>query len=400
MATKTTDTGKSIQDYIQTVLGNAQKAGQAAMTAGYPADSRYTSAYYAGVPYLYQYGDAEQNQALQRMADMYGKYGAAGAYNKTNFGDIEGLYSAAGGYDPAQFTMADYTTQNIQDRMSPYEELVSQRAAARLKKGYDEARGEREAQAQRARAFGGSGAAIQEEIARRNYLEQMADMNATNLQAAFESGAGLYSKEIADRLAAEGMEESSRQFGKQTEFSGLEGIMAARQQAAAQEAAAKEAQFAGLQGQAASAQQQAAMAEQKKNMQLANLAAMQQAGQQKEQTALDKAQYNLDIAGKQANILAPLSGGTTPVQTSKDKTSTTQDILGGLSTGAGIIQGLGGLGGISSGLGNIGSAISGLFGAAGGIVPHGLQRYAYGGYVYNGGGLADLEPEYYSMYER
>lgn len=395
MATETTATGKSIQDYIQTILGNAQRAGQAAMAAGYPADSRYTSAYYAGVPYLYQYGDAEQNQALQRMADMYGKYGAAGTYNKTDFGDIEGLYGAAGGYDPAQFTMADYTTQNIQNRMSPYEELVSKRAAERLKKGYDEARGEREAQALRAQAFGGSGAAIQEELARRNYLEQMADMNATNLQSAFESGAGLYSKEIADRLAAEQAGEASRQFGKQTEFSGLEGIMAARQQAAAQEAAAKEAQFAGLQGQAASAQQQAALAEQKKNMQLANLAAMQQAGQQKEQTALNRGQYNLDIAGKQANILAPLSGGTTPVQTSKDKTSTTQNILGGLSTGAGIVEGLGGLEGIAKGA----SAIGGLF-AAGGIVPYGAQRYAYGGYVYNGGGLADLEPQYYSMYER
>jgi competence protein ComGC len=377
MAEQTTSTGKAIQNYIETVLANAKNAGNAAMAAGYPADSRYTQAYYAGVPYLYQYGDAEQAQALNRMGGLYDAYGAAGDYNKTNFGDIEGMYGAAGDYDPANFTMADYTTQNIQNRMSPYEELVSQRATARLKKAYDEARGEREADAIRKQAFGGSGAAIQEEVARRNYLEQMADMNASNLQNAFESGAGLYGKEISDRLTAEQAGEASRQFGAQNEMAGIGGMLSARQQQAAQEAAAKEAEFAGLQGQASTAQSQAQLAEQKKNMQLTNLAAMEQAGTKKEDDILARNQYNLDIAGKQANILSPLSGGTTPVNTSKQKTSTTQNILGGLTAAAGIASG-----------------ISGFF-AAGGLVP----RYVNGGLVYSGGGLADLQPQYYSMYE-
>jgi hypothetical protein len=300
------------------------------------------------------------------------------------------MYQAAGQYGPAQFDMADYTAQNIQQRMSPYEELVANRQRARLKKAYDEARGEREAQAVRAGAFGGSGQAIQEELARRGYLEQMADLDAQSLQAAFESGAGLYSKEIADRLAAQQAGEASRQFGKQTEFSGLEGLMAARQQEAAQTAAAKEAELAGLAGQTGTAQQQAALAEQRKNMQIANLAAMQAGGQQKEERALAQAQYPLGIAGMQANVLSPLSGGVTPVQTSTQKTSTLQNILGGLSAGAGILQGLGGLSGIASGISSIGGALG--FGG-GGI-------YRDGGLVYRGGGLADLEPQYYDMYER
>lgn len=373
MATKTTKLGKAQNKYIKDVLDTSTKAGKAAIEAGYPPESSYTGAYFAGVPYLYQYGDAEQREALARMGELYGAYGAAGDYNKTSFADIEGMYGQAGEYNPADYANADYTTANIQSRMTPYEELVSQRATARLKKAYDEGRGEREAQAVRAGAFGGSGAAIQEEVARRNYLEQMADMNAQNLQSAYEAGVGLYGKEFADTLAAQQAEEASRQFAKQTEFSGIEGLMAAREQAAAQEAAAKEAQFAALQGQGTAAQQQAALAEQEKNMQLANLAAMQQAGRQKEATQLERQEYPLDIAGQQANILAPISGaGITQKQ--KDP-SLAQNILGGVTAAAGVATGLG---------------------------------FAEGGIVYiprrsiqmNGGGLADLEPEYYSGYER
>lgn len=381
MAQKTS-TGKSVQKYIETVLGNATSGGKAALAAGYPPESTYTKAYYAGVPYLYMYGDDAQAEALGRMGDLYGAYGEAGDYNKTNFGDIEGMYGAAGQYDPTQYNLSDYTAQNIQQRMSPYEELVSDRARKRLKKAYDEGQGERDAQAARAGAFGGSGAAIQNEVARRNYLEQMADMDAQNLQAAFESGAGLYGKEMADNLAAMQATEASRQFGKNTQMAGLEGLMAARQQTAAQEAAAKEAEFAALQGQGTSAQQQAALAEQQKNMQLTNLAAMQQAGQQKQSEYLDRSQYPLDVAAKQANLLAPLSGGA--IQTKESKPSTMQNILGGLTAAAGIGSGLG--------IFRDGGLVMGDNG------PVYYPQYANGGYVYAGGGLADLEPEYYSSY--
>lgn len=372
MAIKKTKTGVATQGYVQDVLKTSKEAGAAAIKAGYPAESSYTQAYYAGIPYLYQYGDEEQNQALQRMGDLYGAYGQAGGYDQTGYGDIEKMYGAAGQYDPSQYDMADYTTQNIMQHMSPYEELVSNRATARLKKAYDEGRGEREAQAARAGSYGGSGAAIQEELARRNYLEQMADMNAQNLQSGYEAGVGLYGKELTDRLAAQQAEEASRQFGKQTEFSGLQGVLGARQQTAAEVAAAKAAEFAGLQGQGTSAQQQASLAEQSKNMQIANLAAMQKAGAQKEQEQLSRQEYPLNIAAQQANLLAPLSGAA--IQQKDTGPSTAQNILGGLTAAAGIASG-----------------ISGMF-RQGGYV------YRDGGYVYSGGGLADLEPQYYSMY--
>lgn len=373
MAEEKTETGKSVQNYIRDVLGGASAAGKSALAAGYPADSSYTEAYYMGVPYLYEYGDPEQAEALSRTGGLYDAYGLAGQYNKTDFGDLESAYGLAGEYDPRDYAESDYTTQNIQSRMNPYEELVSDRARARLKKSYDEARGEREAQAVRSLAFGGSGAAIQEEVARRNYLEQMADIDAENLRQAYEAGVGLYGKEMADNLAAAQAEEASRQFGKEAEFSGLQGQMGARQQTAAQEAAAKEAEFAGLQGQSVSAAQQAALAEQKKNMQLANLAAMQQAGQQKQQTQLAKQQYGLDVAGQQANILAPLGGSA--IQTKQGQPSTAQNILGGVTAGIGALTGL-----------------KDLF-RDGGMV------YAHGGQVYKSGGLADLYHKHYSRYK-
>jgi len=384
------DLATAQKEYFKDVLGASSQYGNKLYLEGLPGESKYTQAYYAGVPSLYKYGDKEQAKALSRSGNLYKDYGKAGEYDKTKFADFERKYGRAGDYDTGQFEQADYTTQNIQERMSPYEQLVAERNRARLKRTYDEARGEREAQAARAGAFGGSGAAIQEELARRNYAEQLKDLDAQSLQAAFESGAGLYSKEIADLLAAQGMEEQSRQFGKGVEFQGIEGAMAARQQTAAQIAAAKEAELAGLAGQSDSARLQAALAEQRKNMQITNLGAMQGAGAQKEAYKLAKQEYPLRVAAQQAAIAAQ-PASMAQAQMMKDKnsgSSTFGNILGGVAVGGGLLQAAGGLGGIA----NAASTVGGWF-RDGGLIPRDLRRYA-------GGGLADLQPQYYSKYER
>lgn len=474
----TTSIGKSVQQYTEEQLAEARKAQQAALEAGYPQESLLTQAYYAGIPSLYMYGDPEQMQALQRMGDLYGAYGAAGGYNKTQYGDIADLYRRAAGYDktqygdiekkyaaagqyaptsyadieaqaalkskytPGEFTSSDYTTRNIQERMSPYEELVAKRQKNRLERAYQEGRGQRELEGIRSGTFGGSGQAIRDELARRDYMSQLEDVNAQSLQAAYESAVGLYGREVADRMAAEserersrqfaqqagmtGLEaifaarqaqEASRQFGKETEFEGLKGTMSARElQAAqtaaakeaelagirgimdtrgaeaAQTAAAKEAEFAGLAGQTDAAARQAALAEQRKNLQIANLAAAQAGGQQQQGYQLARTLYPLDIATAGANIGATAAGNIVSnlPSTKPDQPSTWQNVLGGATAIGGLAQGLGGWDGIKG----IGSAIGGAFGfAGGGVVP-------YGAYNYRGGGLADLEPEYYDSYER
>jgi hypothetical protein len=407
-----TETGKSVADYVQNVLDQAQKGGSAAIEAGYPGMSQYTMAYLRGLPGLGQYGDAQQQEALRRMGDLYRQYGQAGQYDMTNFADIGRKYERAGEYDPTSyanlqdayrrqgrygptdFAEADYTTQNIKQRMSPYEELVAKRATDRLQKQYDEAASSRALEAARAGSFGGSGAAVAQEVARRNMQEQMADVNAQSLQNAYESAVGLYGKEFADNMAAQQAEEQSRQFGanlglqglqgamaarqageasrqfaSQAQFQGLQGLMASRQAEAGQVAAAKEAERAALQGRASSAREQALLAEQKKNMQLANLAALQAGGNLQDQYNLAQRYYPLQISQTQAGILGGMSGGYQPVNSmGKDQSSWLQNAIGIGSAVGGVLQGLGG--------------------------------FRKGGVVYRGGGLADLEPEYYDQYER
>lgn len=408
-----TATGEALKKYIKNVLSGSTEAGEAAIEAGYPELSTYTKQYLKQLPRLKNYGDRQQRKALERAGQLYKDYGKAGEYketdfsgikerykdaakyDKTKFSDFERKYGEAGKYKTGKFTKADYKTKNIQERMSPYEKLVSEQAQKRLKKGYDEARGEREAQAARAGAFGGSGAAIQEEAARRNYLEQSAQMNAQNLQNAYDAAVNLYGKEVADRLNSEQLTEASRQYGKQTELAGIEGAMAARgmtaeqvaaakqaelagisgmlsaqQQTAAQRAAAKEAEFAGLQGQQESARQQALLAEQRKNMQLTNLAALQQGGQYQQDYNLAQRMYPLDVYARQSAIMGGMSGGYSPLATTKQQDpSLMQNIMGGIGAGIGVLQGVGNL-------------------------------FRDGGIVYRGGGLAELEPEYYDQYER
>ena len=363
-----TQTGESLKKYIRGTLSGAQKAGKQAIQAGYPKLSTYTKKGYLGqIPSLKEYGDPEQRQALRRAGELYKDYGQASKYQKTKFADFEKAYGKAGQYTPAEFTQSDYTTGNIQERMSPYEKLVSEQASKRLKKSYDEARGEREAQAARAGAFGGSGAAIQEEVARRNYLEQEAQMNAQNLQNAYDAAVNLYGREVADRMNSEQLGEASRQFAKQTQLSGIEGAMAARQQTAAQVAAAKEAELAGLQGQQEAVRQQALLAEQKKNMQLTNIGAFQQAGQYQQDYNLARRMYPLDVYARQSAIAGGMAGGYSPLPTTKQQDpSMFQNIMAGVG------------------------AVGGLYNA--------FKRD--GGLIYRGGGLADLEPEYYDQYER
>lgn len=423
-----------------------------------------------------KYGKAGEYDKT-RFADLERKYGKAGEYDKTKFSDIEKMYGKAGQYDAGEFTKANYKTKNIKQRMTPYEELVSSEAQKRLKKSYDEARGERKAEAVRAKAFGGSGAAIQEEVARRNYLEQSAQMNAQNLQNAYDAAVNLYGKEVADRLNSEQLGEASRQFAAQTRLSGIEGILGARQQTAAQvaaakqaelaglggqmsareqtaaqvaaakqaelaglegqmsareqtaaqiaaakqaelagiqgamsargmtaeqvaaakqaelagiagmlsaqqqtaaqRAAAKEAEFASLEGASASARQQAALAEQQKNMQLTNLAALQQGGTQQENYNLAQRMYPLTIAQAQAGVLGGLQGGAQQLLVKPDQPSNFQTGLAAITAGGGVLQGLS----------DFGNTVSSLWKRDGGL-------------IYRGGGLAELEPEYYDQYER
>lgn len=452
--------------------------------------------------------DATRGYEDLDLSRLRGDYRTAGKYDERDYESAMRRYDEEGEYDAASFDRSDYTTGNIKERMSPYEKLVADQQRKRLKKSYDEARGEREMQAVRAGAFGGSGAAIQEEVARRNLTEQMAQMDAQSLQSAYEAAVGLYGKEMADNMAAQAAEEQSRQygsqaglaaaqgilaaqqaaeassqFGKEAEFKGLAGIMAAkqaeeqsrqfgtqseleslqgmmsaeqaeeasrqyganlglqgleairaaeaqeeasrqfgkeaefkgiagimdarqleeasrqfgkgaefqglggalsaRQQTAAQVAAAKEAELESLRGMGASAAQQAALAQQAYNKQASTISAFQQAGQQEEARNLAHNMYPMSVSQAQAGATGALFGGVQQVPTQgQPKTDWFQTAASLASAGAGILN-----------------AASDWGFRRGGLVPSGLQRHRVVR-RYNGGGLADLQPQYYSKYER
>jgi hypothetical protein len=349
----------------------------------YAAAGDYDNYDYSGVMDKY---DAASGYDKEDFAGVGNKYLKAGEYDKTAYDDIEGKFNKAGKYTTADFTTGDRTAEDIQKYMSPYEKLVADRQRERMKQEHEQGRGERQAQAARSGAFGGSAAAVQEHLARKEYEDKLADWNAKSLQSAFESGSGLQDKYLADIYREQAGEEASKQFGKQTELSGVQGSFAAREAAAKETAAAKQAELAGLEGLMASktadaqetarakeaelagvkglldtsqaSSQETARAKEaelagiggqlqssqllgsqgaaQKEMGLTDVAALQGAGQQQDQYAKDSQNFGLDTLQKASNIYATGVSGT-PMQDQKDP-SMWSNILSGVTAGAGILS--------------------------------------------------------------
>lgn len=323
-----------------------------------------------------QYKDAK-NYDKTNFGDLEGRAAAASDYQKVGFDDVEGmardanynktayndLERSAGvlsQYDTGEFSDEDYTTGNIQSRMSPYEQLVAERARQRLKRDYDEGRGERETEAARAGAFGGSAAAVKEMADRRNYRDALADLNAQSLQNAYQSAADLTSRADDSRNRAEVATEQSRQYGADMGMKGWEAQLTARnatsneearksqqqlaqaeltgnlrsqsaaeeqaqtqyalqgvsQQQAAREAAAnevaraKEAELAGIAGQGTSSQLMSGLSRQELDQYIAKSNAMNQAGMQAMDYELDKQEYPLSLMERNMNINTSAVSGT------------------------------------------------------------------------------------------
>lgn len=409
--------GGAVKDNIQ----DAHAAKNDMLKDGIYDQSKNTQAFQQGVKALDKYGDKTVNQAVDKTKDVYSDFGkidydktnfkdierdykdtkyskenfdqvgqdyqAAGQYDKTAFDDLESKYGEAGQYETADYTTGDRTAQEIQKYMDPYEKLVASRQRDRMAEEYGRGNAERDSRASRLNAMGGSGAAIEQELARKSYQKDLDDWNAQSLQNAFYSGQGIQDKQLADIYREQAGEEASKQFGKQTEMTGLQGQMAARDAAAKETAAAKQAEFAGLEGlmgaKKASGEEEARQTEaeftgikglmdarsagakeeankteaelaanqgqlgasqllgqqgaQQKEMQLTNLSALQKAGAQQDQYADDKQQFDLDTIQKTQNIAATGISGT-PMAAEPPKPGLMGNILSGVTAGAGLLQ--------------------------------------------------------------
>lgn len=310
-------------------------------------------------------------------------------YQTTDYGDLEDSAQYLGDYDPTEFESEDYTTEDIQSRMSPYEQLVAERARQRLLRDFNEGRGQREAEAARAGAFGGSAAAVKEMADRRNYREALADLNAESLQKAYESGAQLTQLADDSRYRSDAAQEEANQFAANLGLQGWEAQLTARnatsgenarlaqqqlsqaeltgnlrQQAAAEEAnqtqyalqgtaqqqtardaaanevaRAKEAELAGIAGQGTAAQLMGQLSDQELDQYMQKTNAMNQYGTQDMNYELTSQEYPLSLMERNMNINTSALSGT-PLNTTPQESqpSTAQTWLGYAAAAAPIVK--------------------------------------------------------------
>lgn len=390
--------------------------------------------------------DKTKFKDLERKANRASKYDKVGFddvedmaaqanYDKTEFDDLEDDAAELSDYETGEFSSEDYTTDDIQKRMSPYEELVAERARQRLKRDYEEGRGQREAEAVRAGAFGGSAAAVKEMADRKNYREALDDLNAESLQKAYESGAQLTNLADDSRYRADAATEQSRQFGSDMGMKGWEAQLAARnatageegkqaqqqlaqatltgnlrQQAAAEEAnqtqyalagvdqmqkareaaanetaRAKEAELAGIQGQGQSAQLMGQLSDQELRQYMGKADMQNKYGQDRMDYQLNRQEYPLSLMERNMNVNSAALGGS-QVQTAQrgsSDPSTFEKIVGYTAAAVPAISAF------SNAAGAIGNIFSNV-GASGGVAtPQGFQRPSLIVNLANGG-IVDL----------
>jgi hypothetical protein len=226
-------------------MGKGSGGSQSTMVPGGQSVSTTTLPAYAEPFYkrLMERTEAETNQPYQQYTgqriaglsqdtqDAFGQVrgmrdpyqlgiGSARAQQGTQFkaGPVSSDYRAqpissdfqATGYQGGQFDSAA-----AQQYMNPYVENVMNRLQNRAFEQFRQQKGQRDAQAIQAGAFGGSRQAIAEEQARSGMLSQLADTEAQQLSQAFQQAQGQYTSDQARRLQAEAMGEGSRQFGAQ-----------------------------------------------------------------------------------------------------------------------------------------------------------------------------------------
>lgn len=124
------------------------------------------------------------------------------------------------GFDPTR----QFTGQEVQQYMSPYIENVLDVQKSRAMDDFDRLRGSRNAQAVQAGAFGGSRQGVQEGMAQEALLRNMADIDATGYQSAFDRAGDLFGRDRTAQFEAQRAQadergrvqtgtEASRQFG-------------------------------------------------------------------------------------------------------------------------------------------------------------------------------------------
>ena len=178
---------QELPDYIkQPAIDNLKKAAEI-------ADSEYQA--YGG-PRIADFTQ-DQLDAMQRVRDMQGGQDA------NLDAAMSGLRSLEK-FSPEQIQARQFDSQTASDYMNPYTENVLDRARQRIFDADDIARQKRDARAIGAGAFGdNSRRFVQEAEAQSNLQDRLADMEAKQLAAAYESGAKIFGQDANRALQAD-----------------------------------------------------------------------------------------------------------------------------------------------------------------------------------------------------
>lgn len=141
---------------------------------------------------------------------------------------MAGVGALGTNYQGGQFEGGQFDNQAAQQYMNPYTQNVVDYQKSQALRDFQIAQPMRQAQAVQQGAFGGSRSAIVDAEAQRSLNSQLQGITATGQQNAFQNAQQQFNQDQARRLQAQGMGESSRQYGAGLGMQGLQtGLQAA-----------------------------------------------------------------------------------------------------------------------------------------------------------------------------
>jgi hypothetical protein len=168
-----------------------------------------------------------QQQAFQGAANMQP---SAQVGLGSGIAGMAGVGALNTNYQGGQFEGGQFDTQAAQQYMNPYTQNVVDYQKSQALRDFQIAQPMRQAQAVQQGAFGGSRSAIVDAEAQRSLNSQLQGITATGQQNAFQNAQQQFNADQARRLQAQGMGESSRQYGAGLGMQGLQtGLQAAGQ---------------------------------------------------------------------------------------------------------------------------------------------------------------------------
>ena len=157
---------------------------------------------------------AQQQAAGMQTSGLTGLGGQlAGAATMGALGTKYDPSSFQAGFTPTEFQGGQFGQQDAQQYMSPYMQSVVDIQQREAQRQGDIAGTQRNAQAVRSGAFGGSRQAIMDAEAARNLATQKGDIQAQGLQSAYQQAQSQFNADQARRMQAQQFGEQSRQFG-------------------------------------------------------------------------------------------------------------------------------------------------------------------------------------------